>query len=621
MQNLRLILTIILFVCGYNSYSQRLDIDKVLDSGNFHDTIQQLWLKCKPNINLILNTANISSNNLYQVQIRTNVLLRYAFINQDYQLIDDMLSVYMKAATKVKYLNKYTFSYWDKNSNKRESVFRLDNQYPMWIDGNDTINLSQERILAISQFLALISDAIFNIALIPPQNRTKTMYLFVDTYSKILDSHYERWILGMNIIDKNNNIVKAGPFQRRGWDCRYDGIYTETRLSHNQLIDLLLENKCGNGSSPKYCNSITDTDLWIIAGISSYLAAYYLDKTLVKTVSHPDFYKDVYLPKAIRLIESRINVTRLTDFSGNYVWGADFDTGSSYDHPDNKFAGYTNQYIFPTNSNFAPVENLGWDLSHARRFVNVLQTLYQTKDYLGLNFPGENILKMFANQFAYKVFNGDFEYPLFSNYFDGTNGWYRVDYDKRKNFGYGPSDMSITAYSGGFMFWKDYNPDIKIIANSLYALIHTSNQEKLDFLNQRYEKNYWTNRTTTNLPIRVQSIFFKNNVLEVDNISTRFTLLSFYASLAIPNKKSSPLNSIPDPVNLYPNPAKDQAIVISEKKITEISVYDLSGNLLYRKNHNNSIVSISLNEFSSGTYIVVIKDENNSISRKKLTVL
>ena len=228
---------------------------------------------------------------------------------------------------------------------------------------------------------------------------------------------------------------------------------------------------------------------------------------------------------------------------------------------------------------------------------------------------------MFANQFAYRVFNGDFEYPLFSNYFDGTNGWYRVDYDKRKNFGYGPSDMSITAYSGGFMFWKDYNPDIKIIANSLYALIHTSNQEKLDFLNQRYEKNYWTNRTTTNLPIRVQSIFFKNNVLEVDNISTRFTLLSFYASLAIPNKKSSPLNSIPDPVNLYPNPAKDQAIVISEKKITEISVYDLSGTLLYRKKHNNSIVSISLNEFSSGTYIVVIKDENNSISRKKLTVL
>jgi predicted Zn-dependent protease with MMP-like domain len=277
--------------------------------------------------------------------------------------------------------------------------------------------------------------------------------------------------------------------------------------------------------------------------------------------------------------------------------------------------------FFPTNSNFAPVENIGWDLSHARRFVNVFQTLYETKDYLGLNFPGDNILKMFANQFAYRVFNGDFEYPLFSNYFDGTNGWYRVDYDKRKNFGYGPSDMSITAYSGGFMFWKDYNPDIKIIANSLYALIHTSNQEKLDFLNQRYEKNYWTNRTTTNLPIRVQSIFFKNNILEVDNISTRFTLLSFYASLAIPNKKSSPLNSIPDPVNLYPNPAKDQAIVISEKKITEISVYDLSGTLLYRKKHNNSIVSISLNEFSSGTYIVVIKDENNSISRKKLTVL
>ena len=621
MSNLRLILTILLFVCGYNSYSQRLDIDKVIDTGNFHDTIQQLWLKSKPNINLLLNTANISSNNLYQVQIRTNVLLRYAFINEDYQLIDDLLSLYMKATTKVKHLDKYKFSYWDKNSNKRESIFKLDKEYPMWIDGNDPENISQEKILAVSQFLALISDAVFNIALIPPQNRTKTMYLFTDSYSKILDSHYERWILGMNVIDENDNIIKAGPFQRRGWNCKYNGIYTETRLSHNQLLDILLENKCGNGSSPNYCNSITDTDLWIIAGISNYLAAYYLDPTLVKNISHTDFYKDVYLPKANRLIESRITVTSLTDFSGNYVWGADFDNGSSYDHPDNKFAGYTNQYSFPTDRNIAPVENIGWDLSHARRFVNVFQTLYETKDYLGLNFPGENILKMFANQFAYKVFNGDFEYPLFANYFDGSNGWYRVDYNKRKNFGYGPSDMSIVAYSGGFMFWKDYNSDIKKIANSLYALIHTTNQQKVDFLNNRYEKNYWSNNTNSNLPYRVQSIFFKNNVLEVDNISTRFTLLSFYTSIATPNKKSSTLNSIHESVNLYPNPAWDQTFVISEKKITEISVYNLQGNLLYKKDHHNSIVSISLNEFSSGTYIVIIRDENNTISRTKLIVL
>lgn len=42
------------------------------------------------------------------------------------------------------------------------------------------------------------------------------------------------------------------------------------------------------------------------------------------------------------------------------------------------------------------------------------------------------------NQYVYRVFNGDYSHPLFHNYFDGSDGWYRVGYNGPE-FGYPPS--------------------------------------------------------------------------------------------------------------------------------------------------------------------------------------
>lgn len=622
MKILKIYIVIILLLSSFYTFAQRIDFDKITSNPNFDDTIKQLWTKCKPNILSLVNTAGIKSYNLYEIQIKTNVLLKYAFIKNDYKLIDELLTLYLKLIPKLKTVNSYTFIYFDNEGKDKDKVLKLEQPYKMWIDATNSEKNYPEKILYVSQFLAMISDAIFNVALIPEKNRSKTMYLFAAKYAEILDSHYKRWIIGVDGWDTVSGefFKKVGPFQRRGWECKYNNEFIPTRLTHYQLIDLLHDFKCGNGNSPKYCNSITDTDLWIIAGINSYVAAYNIDPDLVKVISNYEFYQYDYIPKANELILSRISTTILSNFDGETVWGADFDNGTRDDHPDYIFSGYDNPNNFPSQNNISPSKNVGWDLSHARRFVNVFNTLFQTKEYLELDFPGENIIKMFANQFAYKIFNRDFEYPLFSNFFDGTNGWYRVEYSKRKNFGYGPNDLSITALTGGILFWSYFNNDLRKIGNSLYALLHTSDPQKRNFLNQHYEKNHWSNDPNTNLPKRIQSQFFVNQTLENNHTSTNFTLLSFYASIAIPIKKSQQKELFLDNVSIYPNPAKEHAFVLSENKITEINLFDLTGILIYKTSCNNTIIHLPLSGINQGTYLVVIKDEFNNLYNKKLII-
>jgi hypothetical protein len=79
---------------------------------------------------------------------------------------------------------------------------------------------------------------------------------------------------------------------------------------------------------------------------------------------------------------------------------------------------------------------VGWDISHATRYVEVFESLYRRRELLGTQFPDSNVMTSLANQLAYAIFNGDFEKPLFANFFDGTNGWFRINHSGREGFGY-----------------------------------------------------------------------------------------------------------------------------------------------------------------------------------------
>lgn len=102
------------------------------------------------------------------------------------------------------------------------------------------------------------------------------------------------------------------------------------------------------------------------------------------------------------------------------------------------------------------------------RFVDVFDTLYDNRDITHQSFPDEAVMKGLANQVAYGVFNRDFKHPLFTNYMNGTNGWYRVGYQGRKNYGMAPYGLSKTIPVGGYGFWNRFNPDIGKILTAFW---------------------------------------------------------------------------------------------------------------------------------------------------------
>lgn len=218
---------------------------------------------------------------------------------------------------------------------------------------------------------------------------------------------------------------------------------------------------------PDYCHAVRDQDMWIIVGLTELLSAHERDPNLFEQTPS-SLYSD-YLNLGLELIESRTSVA-----NGR----ADFDVGAWDEHQDFKYSGYFGD-SFPENGDMSPLSDISWDIGHSIRFVHVFRTLNDHRSITGSSFPDENILESLANQYADAVFNGDFMYPSFSNYFNGTNGWYRVGFHN-PHFGYGPSDLSSFAYTGGYGFWARYNPVIKDINNALWDLAMSTDPTQIE---------------------------------------------------------------------------------------------------------------------------------------------
>ena len=105
-----------------------------------------------------------------------------------------------------------------------------------------------------------------------------------------------------------------------------------------------------------------------------------------------------------------------------------------------------------------PATNVGWDISHARRWVGVFDTLRRFHDLSNTAIDADAVTRGLANQFAWGVWNHDSDDPKFTNFMDGTNGWYRVNYSNRSNFGYAPFGLTDSAVSSGYGMWCELVP-------------------------------------------------------------------------------------------------------------------------------------------------------------------
>ena len=249
-----------------------------------------------------------------------------------------------------------------------------------------------------------------------------------------------------------------------------------------------------------YKDAVSDKEMWIVAGIVELLAANDHDKDLVPMTKDVKKIFKNFVVLGTKLIQSRLTESLLTDFDGKPVKGLNFDIGMRDTFETYAYSGYTGEK-YPTLSDKKSARNVGWDISHGRRFVNVFDTLYENRKVTGQTFPDKETMIKLTNQVVYGVFNKDFEHPLFTNYMNGTNGWYRVGYKNREGFGYGPYMLSSSIPNGGYGFWSKYNPDMKKVLISFWKMVQksaevykkqTSQEKRGDIITEQYYgKNYY----------------------------------------------------------------------------------------------------------------------------------
>ena len=191
---------------------------------------------------------------------------------------------------------------------------------------------------------------------------------------------------------------------------------------------------------------------------------------------------------------------------------ADLDQGFWKFHYDNRYAGYTGAQspvswkensaknvemitAVPWDSTYL-AENAGWDISHARRLVPALETFTRNLKHIRAVWGYDNpafdpvaLRQAFANQLLEKIWNGDLNRPLFSNFWSGDNGWYRVAYANqtgRQFVGYRPYGLSISIPSGGYPVWGAFDPTLHTLFTSLYELAQSDDPSAISFVEQHY---------------------------------------------------------------------------------------------------------------------------------------
>jgi len=267
-----------------------------------------------------------------------------------------------------------------------------------------------------------------------------------------------------------------------------------------------------DGSSALF---FTDKPLWMIAIYADLAGILQNNPSLVTEAKLTEDQLQsmrTHLSKLLKLFAARIAVMGGVGRDGREVEVADLDRGFWRLYADNKYAGYSGSEkpvncikqpdgTFKTKvsldaGTLAPVENIGWDISHARRLVHAFDAIERNRKALqqvfgvsAADLPSAQIMRAFAQQLVVNVWNGDAAFPLFANYWSGVNGWYRVAYDNgtpRCMEGYSPFGLTDSFATGGYATWARYAPEIRPLGRRLYRLSVSDGVDERLFMDRYY---------------------------------------------------------------------------------------------------------------------------------------
>ncbi len=193
---------------------------------------------------------------------------------------------------------------------------------------------------------------------------------------------------------------------------------------------------------------------------------------------------------------------------------ADLDKGFWRYYFDNRYAGYTGDLSpvgWENGSDGKPAmkiqvkwdssyiaQDAGWDISHSRRLVPALETFVRNREnikvlwgYSNPAFDPVALRQAFANQVVEKIWNGDMKYPLFSNFWSGDNGWYRVAYASqtgRQFAGYPPYGLTLSIADGGYPVWGAFHPTLNDIFRNIFELSQADDEMAKSFASKHYKR-------------------------------------------------------------------------------------------------------------------------------------
>lgn len=252
-----------------------------------------------------------------------------------------------------------------------------------------------------------------------------------------------------------------------------------------------------NPVSPSYKKQIMIADeIEAVATAAEVLGADAYDPKLV-TLADADVSK---LKELVRAGVDRFQFSRTLSkdvggrsaasyFNGDYDWHEDLEYG--------RYEGES----FPTAAQKAKAQGASWDISHFSLIPMFLRSLYDNKQASGIDFPQKTDLEYIGNQYVFHVFEGETKKPLFKNFFDGSDGWYRVNYSSRSNYGVAPShfcNMSDPSHAcitiAGIYSWgllAPFHPDIARVQTALIDMARSNDPSIACFQPQCFRERYY----------------------------------------------------------------------------------------------------------------------------------
>lgn len=253
-----------------------------------------------------------------------------------------------------------------------------------------------------------------------------------------------------------------------------------------------------------------DRDLWYMAALSDLAE---LHQAGIKT-SGAGSRAFKSLQNKHGHISSMFNLLlkRITMFNKPSNSRAEIDRGYWRNYADSRYANYSGndspilchknglditQKVVRVKSITSYIDaNIGWDFSHAQRLVPAFNTFARNRSNIDIvfgyhdqSFDPIKLRRAFANQIIDKIWNKDDRHPLFSNFWNGKNGWYRAGYENGTGScrpGQPPYSLTEAFLIGGYIQWGKFNPTIHLLSIQLYRVFHSSELSDIAFTSKYY---------------------------------------------------------------------------------------------------------------------------------------